>query len=273
MIDLHLHSTYSDGSHTPAELVGLARAANMAAISLTDHDNVGGLDEATAEARIKNIKFIPGIELSSKFRGRNIHLLGYFIDWHNKDLTSKLKELREARVVRIHELIDRLNNNNVNIKFEDIDGVSDRSSIGRVHVAKALYKKQLVRSVSEAFKKYLVPGTKTYVDKKVLPAEESIEVIKKAGGLAFIAHPGIEKLNNHIDQLVDLGIDGIEVYHPNHRMDDIIFFEDYVNKKQLLCSGGSDFHGTNSSLKKVVGGIFVPDACASKMAEKQNRPW
>lgn len=269
MIDLHLHSTFSDGSNTPAELVKLAKDAGLSTLSITDHDNVGGLAEGQDAALKLDIKFIPGIEMSSKFMDRNIHLLGYGIDYSNAELTGKIDELRRARVERTHQIIERLNKKNLVIRYEDVnEGGTDNYSIGRVHIGKALYKKNYVRSVGEAFKKYLVPGTDTYVEKKVLPARDAIDIIKKAGGLVFIAHPGIEKLNNHMDDLIKMGIDGVEVYHPNHRFDDILFFEDYTSKRQLLCSGGSDYHGSNSSLKKVVGGIFVPDKCAEHIIER-----
>lgn len=270
MIDLHLHSTYSDGSNTPAELVELCHKAGLSALSITDHDNIGGLPEAKKAAKQAGIKFIPGIELSSRFVDQNIHLLGYFIDYGNQALKTELENLRIARIERAHEIIKRLNKKGIHISFEDMDGIGDLSSVGRVHIGKALYKNRYVNSVGDAFKRYLVPGTETYVEKKILPAQEAIDIVKNAGGLVFIAHPGIEKLNNRMDELVGMGIDGIEVYHPNHKMDDIIYFEDYINKNKLLCSGGSDYHGSNSALNKVIGGIFVPDICAERIIARKN---
>lgn len=265
MIDLHIHSIHSDGSDTPAKIVELAERLNLSTIAITDHDSVNGTTEGKRESEQRGIRFIPGVELSAKHENKNIHLLGYFIDWKNEELNRILKSLRDARVERAGKIIQLLKDMGATISFEDVKKISGQASVGRVHIAKALLKKGLVRSLSEAFNVYLSCGKPAYVEKDVLELKEAVNLIKKCGGLAFIAHPGIEQLHDRMDDLVRLGISGIEIYHPNHSEGDIAFFKEYAKAKNLLCSGGSDFHGENSSSNKILGKPPIPNDYADKL--------
>lgn len=265
MIDLHIHSSHSDGSDTPAQIAELAHRLNLSVIAITDHDSVDGIVEGKSETEKRGIKFIPGVELSTKHNNRNMHLLGYFIDWENPELNKILKFLREARLERAGRIIQLLKDNGVIISLEEVKKESDKGSVGRVHIAKTLLKKRMVRNLSEAFDTFLSAGKPAYVEKEVLQFEDAVSLIKKCDGLAFIAHPGIEQLYDRMDELVMLGLSGVEIYHPHHNEDDVKIFKNYAEANGLLCSGGSDYHGENSSSNKMLGQIRVPDEYADKL--------
>lgn len=267
MIDLHIHSSHSDGSYAPHQIAQMASELNLTAISITDHDSVDGVVDGKLVSEKLKVKFIPGVEISTKYQNKGVHLLGYFIDWTNIELSKTLKHLRTARIKRANKTLDILKNKGLSISYEEVQKISDKGSVGRVHIAKALLARGYVRSISEAFDLYLAAGRPAYVEKEVLQLGEAINLIRDSGGFAFIAHPGIEKLYDCLDKFVGLGVYGVEVYHPNHTEDDIVFFKEYAKRKNLLCSGGSDFHGENSSTKKVLGQISVPDKYADKLFE------
>ncbi len=241
-VDLHTHTTYSDGALTPKELLDLAKKKGISTIGITDHDTVDGIDEAIKYGEEIGIEVIPGLELSTDVEGSEVHLLGYFIDYKNNELKNYLQFFRNERTHRAKRIIKKLNSIGLNITFEDVKNVSNGSPICRPHIASALLNKGLVKSFHQAFNKYIGDDCPAFERKIHVSPQSAIKIISDAGGLSFIAHPGHMK-ESILKNLISLGIDGIEVIHSSHKKYLQKFYKGIVNQYCLLESGGSDFHG------------------------------
>ena len=242
MIDMHMHSTFSDGLLTPKEIIDLSIKKGLKGISLTDHDTVDGLRVGQEYAKIKGCEFYTGIEFSSYFANKEVHILGYNIDYNNEGLikiTKKLKEHRETRAIKI---INKLREEGLEITDKDLE-VSKLETIGRPHIANILMKKGYVKNKEEAFIKYLGDNCPSYVHKIKLSCEEVISYIKAAGGIAIIAHPYLIKDDEIVKKLLDMDIDGLEVYHSKQPYHVSEKYKLIAKSRNLLISGGSDFHG------------------------------
>jgi 3',5'-nucleoside bisphosphate phosphatase len=250
LIDLHLHSTCSDGSHAPAEVIRMAAAAGMAAVALCDHDNLDGIDEALAAGAALGVEVLTGVELSVVWEGmEDIHLLGYGFDHHHAGLCRALQEFRDFRERRNEQLVTRVNERLRREKRPTIDfqRVLDLAggTVGRPHIAMALREQQLVSTAEEAFQRYLVPCN---VPKRYFPADEAIALIHAAGGVAVLAHPPFITSDRTVflrllDALVALGLEGVEAYNNGASNDDIDWYITESRRRGLLITGGSDFHG------------------------------
>lgn len=248
MIDLHCHTTASDGSLAPLELVEKAAALSMTHLSITDHDTTAGLTEARQACHDASIVLIPGIELSTRYDGRPMDILGYGIDSESSELQRGLARLVKARYERIPRMIARLQEAGLDIAVDDVIDHVGGDVIGRPHVAQALVRKGIVADVNEAFKRYIGRGQAGYVPKEVLSYEDAIRLIRAAKGIAVLAHPGFLKLESRrfemlLDQLMDAGLAGIEVYYSLHTPDEVTNYAETAKKRGLLATGGSDFHG------------------------------
>jgi len=242
--DLHMHTNFSDGRLSPQQLIDLAKKYGISIISITDHDNVNALSEAVKYGKSKNVQVIPGVEISSDFKGMEIHILGYFVDFENKKFLDFLTESRQKRLIRNEKIVERLNELGSKIKFKSILGkVGSDTSIGRPHIAEELSEEGFVNSYYEAFIKYIGDGKPAYVKKPNPPAKEVTRLISEVGGLSFIAHPGKMLRDELLAELISEGIDGIETIHPSHSKEDVKYFEKVAAEHFLLTSGGSDFHG------------------------------
>ncbi len=258
-VDLHCHSTASDGTLSPADVVRLAHANHLSGLALTDHDTTAGLAEAAAEANRLGIDFINGIEISAEFpHPGHLHLLGYGIDPASTDLQNLTRQLLEGRDDRNPKIIARLNELNIAITMEEViaeahaGGTNDaKKPIGRPHIAAILLRKGYVKSIKQAFDKYLAPGGEAYFDKERLTARRAIEMIRSAGGVCVLAHPyqlhaeNDAQLDRMVKDLVDQGLGGIETIHSDHDEAFIVKCEHLARKYSLLRTGGSDFHGSN----------------------------
>jgi len=275
-IDLHTHSTASDGTFSPKRLVKLAKETGLVALALTDHDTIDGLAEAEEEAQAQSLAFVPGVEISVKFDGPgHFHLLGYFLDYRNLALTQALKGLKEARATRNQKMLAKLQDLGIDISLEELRAVSGGGEIGRPHLARLLVKKGVVKDTNEAFEKYLAKGAPAYVPKALLEPAEAIALIHTAGGLASLAHPYYLKLDDqaltkYVAGLKDLGLDALEAYYTDHSPAYTRFLLDLAQKLDLLVTGGSDFHGENKpeiALGKGKGGLFVPEEVYWRLRE------
>lgn len=240
--DLHMHSYFSDGYYSPEKLVEKAKKQGIKTLSITDHDSVNGILEAIDIAEKFNIEIIPGVEISTDIRDTEVHILGYFVDPKNKDLEHYLNFFREERYKRAIRIVNKLNILGLDISFDDILTVAKNSAIGRPHIAQALLAKGQVKSFFEAFYKYIGNHAPAYERKVHLSPQSAFKIISDAGGLSFIAHPG-NMPEILIKELIDAGVDGIEVIHPSHSPEQVRFYRGIVNEYFLLESGGSDFHG------------------------------
>lgn len=277
-VDLHTHSSISDGDVPPRDLVRLAQTKNLRAISLTDHDTVDGLEEAIGEAKnYEGFELIPGIEISAEYTEGTIHILGYFIDRSDPVLLEKLKFLQEARAKRNPKIIQKLQEFGIEVTQEEVDKVAGSGVVGRPHIAQALVNRGYVKSVQEAFDKYLRKNGKAYVDKERFSQKDSIEMIHSAGGVAVLAHPKyvhggdtrhVEKL---VKQLVELGLDGMEVYYGTHSAKEVKWFREMAKKYNLIATGGSDYHGASKpdiNLGVGLGNLKVPYEIVEQLKEK-----
>lgn len=255
--DLHVHTTFSDGSLTPYEVVKWAYNKSIYAISITDHDTIEGLQYAMESAKLYDVLVVPGIELSCTFEDEEIHLLGYYFDPLNTSLIETLRQLKQSRETRGEKIVEKLNKLGVNLTLHEVYEVAGKGVIGRPHVAQAMINKKYVSSIQEAFDKYLDRHKPAYVDRYRLSLKECIDLIHKAGGAAVIAHPGLIKNQGIIYKILKMDIDGVEVIHSKHSPEDTIKYENMANKCNLITTGGSDFHGDFIDDVPVLGDYFI----------------
>jgi predicted metal-dependent phosphoesterase TrpH len=241
-IDLHMHTNYSDGAFSPAELVLKAKESGLDIISITDHDSVNGIKEAIAAGKDVGIEVIPGLEISTDIDEKEIHLLAYFIEIDNGELQKYLSFFREERFHRAKRIVQKLRNLGLSISFDDVMDNAQKSAVGRPHIACALVNLGLINNYNEAFEKYIGDYGPAFERKIHVSPQSATKLISDAGGLSFVAHPGYMK-ENILTDLIRAGIDGIEVIHPGHSENQINFYRGIVTQYCLLETGGSDFHG------------------------------
>lgn len=243
LADLHVHTICSDGLRTPSQAVAEARDAGLQAISVTDHDTVEGLEEAIAEGDRLGVEVIAGTELSAHVREREVHLLGYCLDWHSPELTGRLDQVHQRRYERGIAIVRRLNNLGVGVTLEEVLDQAKGSPLGRPHIAAAMVDRGLVATKDEAFTRYLGDRGPAFSPKPYISAADTIALIHRAGGVAVLAHPGVSFPEVVVAQLVVWGMDGIEVFHPGHQPPQIDYYLQVAGRHDLLITGGSDSHG------------------------------
>jgi len=248
-VDLHLHTTASDGVMTPSEIVNYAKSKGLVAIAITDHDTIEGLEEGLLEGERIGLEVIPGIEISAEHSPGSMHLLGFFIDIHHPTLKERLGYLQRARAERNPRMAEKLNKLGIDITFDEVLKASGGGQVGRPHFAQVLIEKGYVRSFQEAFDRFLKKGASAYVEKMRFSAEESIHFINEANGVAVLAHPntlqlnGYSELENLILRLVKTGLRGIEAYYPEHSAQEVAQYKTLAERHGLLVTGGTDYHG------------------------------
>jgi len=241
-IDLHMHTTFSDGYYSPTELIKKAKELNLDIVSITDHDSINGIEEAISIGKKLGVKVIPGLEISTDVEDREVHLLAYFLDIYNMELNKYLSFFREERVQRAKTMINKLVNLGFDITIDDVLEVAKDSAVGRPHLALAMMNRGIVKDYYEAFQKYLRDDGPAYERKIHVSSQSALKLIADAGGLSFIAHPAHLK-ESILMSLINSGVDGIEVNHPSHNEYQKKYYRGIVNQYCLLESGGSDFHG------------------------------
>jgi predicted metal-dependent phosphoesterase TrpH len=256
-VDLHCHSTASDGTLSPTEVVRLAQQSGLTGLALTDHDTIGGIDEAAAEARSCGIDFLPGIEISAEFPyPSTMHLLGYGVDPNSAVLRDMTRQLIEGRDNRNPKIVNRLQELGVAITMEEVEAQAGKDTdpnavVGRPHIAAILLRKGYVSSIKNAFEKYLAPGGSAYFDKERLTPKQALQMISQSAGVSVLAHPiqlrtqNDAQLDRIVKDLVDLGLQGIEVIHSDHDAAWVQKCAALADRYNLLKTGGSDFHGQN----------------------------
>lgn len=248
MIDLHAHTTGSDGDKTPEELIDLAIKLNLKALAITDHDTTESLQRAVDYAKDKDIILVPGVEFGTKIDKGEMHILGLFIDYKNKELNKKLQKLIEARNVRNKKFVDEFNKIGFDITMEELEEVSGGKAIGKPHFAKVFLNKGYIKENRELFKKYFNKPPFEQIKRKSFLPKEVIEIIKEANGIAILAHPQSLKLNEKelrekVAELKSYGLDGLECYHSKQTPEEMELFKKIAKENNLLISKGSDYHG------------------------------
>lgn len=265
--DLHLHTNFSDGTYTPEELASHGKRLGLAAMSLTDHDTVEGCARMAAACQSLGVEFIPGAELTAEVNGNELHLLGYFVDRENKKLLSETSRFQTVRQDRIREMVTRLNQLNVPLKVEAVFAIANCRSPGRPHVARALVQGGFCSSLDEAFERFLKMNRPGWVPKCKMSAFDAIALIHQAGGVAVMAHPGLNRTDDVIPQLQQAGLDGIECFHSRHSGGITRHYLEMAERHHLLVTGGSDCHGMNRG-KPLVGSIKLPYQHVEKLKER-----
>jgi predicted metal-dependent phosphoesterase TrpH len=268
MIDLHVHSTFSDGSFAPAELVDMAVSSGLTAMALTDHDGLGGLPQFMDACQAKGLIGIPGVEISIEFKPGTLHVLGYFIDAGNAPFAAALEDLRDGRESRNLKILQKLNELGCALSWEEVAAFAGEDVVGRPHFAQAMIAKGFVKTKEDAFDRYLAKGKPAYLDRVRLTVPDSIRLIHGAGGIAVLAHPSTLKvsrveLHRIVAELAAEGLDGIEAWYSEHTQDQQKAFAKLAEELGLILTGGSDFHGASNPevrLGRGFGNLDVPDA-------------
>ncbi|MSU41728.1 MAG: PHP domain-containing protein [Pedosphaera sp.] len=255
--DLHLHTFFSDGTYSPEELVAHASRVGLSAIALTDHDTVEGCARTAASARSAGIEFITGCEFTVGHGDRELHLLGYFLDLENAALQTALTKYQAVRRDRIEQMIGRLNALGIPLREETVTQLVNCQAPGRPHLARALVKQGYCTSLDQAFQAYLKRGRPAWVPKDKMSSADAIQLVHAAGGVAVMAHPGINHMDDVIPELAQLGLDGLECFYTRHSTAMTERYLAMAEAHGLLATGGSDCHGENKG-RPLMGSVRLP---------------
>jgi len=264
--DLHVHSVFSDGTYSPEKLVAASANAELSAIAIVDHDNVGGITPAINAAFSQGVEIVPGIELSAEYEGSEIHILGYLIDHTNDTLIERLNYLKDNRIERVHKIVGKLRELGVNLDPDSIFNLAKQGTVGRLHIARAMVSEGKVNSVFQAFHEYIGDKRPAYVLGFKFSPAQAIKLIKDAGGIPVLAHPYTLHNDEMILQFIQCGLMGIEAYYPEHSQSMINFYKNLAAKHNLLVTGGSDFHGDVKPDVKI-GCMKIPYELVEKIKE------
>ncbi len=269
IVDLHLHTTVSDGRLTPTELVQLAASKGLEIISVSDHDATDGLAEAYQAVRaFPDLRIIPGIELSTDIPGDEIHLLGYFIQYENKDFQGILRRFREGRLERGRLMVEKLAELGIHIDWERVQEIAGDGSVGRPHIALAMVEKGYFKEPKDAFAQYLGRNGLAYVERKKMTPEEGVQMLAGVGGVAVLAHPAqLADLDNKVAQLKAAGLMGMEVHYAMYPPETIKHLSEVAERHGLIPCGGSDYHGLGNTGEPLPGTLGPPLETVERLEE------
>ena len=272
-VDLHLHTTYSDGRLTPGELIQIAAEQGIGVIAITDHDTVNGIEPALLAVEcFPYVTVIPGVEINTDVHQGEVHILGYFLDYKNQHLLKTLESLRNSRKARAQKMLDKLDELGIHIQWERILEMADGGSVGRPHIAQALFEGQHVETLQDAFERYIGRNGPAYAERSRLSPKEAVELIVKADGLPVIAHPAsIKDMDRMIMDLKPSGLVGMEVYYDNYDKATIERLGRLAAKYDLIATGGSDFHGFEDDHETPLGEARVPFECVQHLMARAQR--
>jgi predicted metal-dependent phosphoesterase TrpH len=278
-VDLHLHTTVSDGALRPEELVRAASIAGIQVMAVTDHDSVDGIRDAERAASDLSIQVIPGIEVSAGLDGDDVHVLGYFLDPDDRVLRAALSRLQEGRVAQVRSMVERLAELGWPLDWDRVMAIAQGGSVGRPHIARALIERGYVGSVDEAFSRFLRRGGPGYVEGQKLLPQEAVSLIIEAGGVPSLAHPIIVGASDYrldLDRLlpvmVEAGLEGIEAYYKGYTPEVTAFLFGLASRYRLVPTGGSDFHGGGVVADAELGAAEVPWETVERLRDRQRRP-
>ncbi len=242
--DLHVHTTASDGSDTPETVVFKAAAIGLAALAIADHDTLEGVGEAIHAGDRYGVEVLPAIELGTELGDKEIHILGYLVNTDSRELLDRLSFFRDSRLKRAVSIVEKLQRMGFDLNYERVLEIAGSGSVGRPHIARALLEAGAVESMAQAFEKYIGNGKPAFEPRYKCSPSEAVRIIRKAGGVAVFAHPGIAGCDKIIPSLAEEGLQGLEVYHPGHDRAVSYHYERICRQYGLLATGGSDYHGS-----------------------------
>jgi predicted metal-dependent phosphoesterase TrpH len=268
-VDLHIHTTFSDGDMTPEEMVADAQKAGLAGIAITDHDEVEGVRAAREAAAGSDFIIVPGVELSTSDGKNDIHILGYLIDINSSELRKYLDIFRDARLNRGIHMVERLREMGVDIEVDSVLDIAGGGAVGRPHIAAALLQNGCVDSTEDAFRKYIGFNSPAYVPKYQLKPSDAFRLIREAGGVGVMSHPGTTRKDELITEFIGCGMRGIEVYHPKHSESEAARYKRLAEKLGLVVTGGSDSHGRRNA-RLHVGARSVPVSAIDQLEKARS---
>jgi len=272
-IDLHVHTTASDGMLTPTETVQRAARNGVWLLGVADHDTTGGVREAEAAARGTSVTLVPAVELSVGAEEHEIHVLGYFVDPDDEPLQGILHRLRNARDLRNERIVARLAELGARIDLDRVKEIAGDGSVGRPHIAKVLVEAGHCSSLGEAFGRYLARGKPGYVGRERLDAGEAAQAIRASGGIPVLAHPGKLAPRRRIEAIIDQGMDGVEAYHTDHDERDVEMILEIARDRDLLVTGGTDSHGPHADRPIEIGSLDIPEWVGEKLLARAPERW
>ncbi|MDP3803972.1 MAG: PHP domain-containing protein [Candidatus Omnitrophota bacterium] len=268
--DLHIHTYYSDSTFSPEEVVACAKEKGLAAIAICDHDCIDGIEPCEKLASRIGLEVIPGVELAVEKEDAEIHLLGYFINRKDESFRKKMKVLQDARIDRIHKMVEKLVLEGIPVKADEIFKLAGKGTVGRLHVAQAVLKTGKIKNFKEIFGKYIGFLKPCYVSSIRFTPKEAIETILKVGGVPVLAHPMTMGRDEYIPELIEYGLRGIEVYHTDHKASAQKHYEEIALRYGLLMTGGSDCHGMGKG-RVLIGTVRVPYEIVEKLKEESGK--
>jgi len=266
-VDLHIHSTASDGRYSPQEIVRKAVGLGLEVIALTDHDSVDGIASALEEARkFSQLQFIPGVEVSTDVPSGEVHVLGYFIDYGSEELAAALERFRSSREGRAQGMITKLAELGIHISWERVREIAGSGTVGRPHIAQAMLEKRYINSIKEAFDKYIARDGPAYVEREKMTPVEAVQLILHNRGVAVMSHPfTVPEPEGMIAELKAAGMAGIEAYYNSYTSEETGALIAMAKNHGLIVTGGSDYHGLDESHETMMGGVEVPVEAVSRL--------
>lgn len=273
LIDLHLHTTASDGRLSPTELIQLVADQGLRQVSISDHDSTEGLEEAFLAARqFTGLRVIPGIELSTDVPGDEIHMLGYFINYEDEEFQQVLKRFRRGRIDRAREMVEKLAALGLPLEWERVQAIAGEGSVGRPHIALAMVEAGYCKEPKDAFPEYLGRNGLAYAERVKLTPEEAVEMLLKVGGVPVLAHPAyLSDLESRLPELKAAGLVGMEVYYSKFDPETIKHLQDLADQYDLIPSGGSDYHGLGNAGEPLPGSMGPPASTVERLEEAAER--
>ncbi|MBI4975024.1 MAG: PHP domain-containing protein [Candidatus Omnitrophica bacterium] len=268
--DLHVHTFYSDSTFSPEEVMACAKDKGLDAIAICDHDSIDGIEPCQKIGRELGIEIIAGIELTVEKTDTEAHILGYVIDWKVDWFQNRLKELQAARVDRIYKMVERLKGFHIQMEPNDVFELAGKGSVGRLHLAQAMLRTGRIKNLKEAFDRYIGFGKPCYVPNMYFSSKEAIDIIRNVGGVPVLAHPDVMGNDAYIQEFIEYGLRGIEVYHTDHKPHVARHYEEIAKRFDLIVTGGSDCHGLGKG-RVLMGGVRVPYELVEKLKNEARK--